>query len=126
MGPVSQNLVYVMGCVMKTIRIVMGAVIERTIMKDIFGLAMGLASHQEINVMGNVLKDTSIVVLVYAYVQTKCNIGKIAMDGALQIGYMKGTTGIAMGHAHQRVFHVMDIATKGMSNVAIHVYFLIK
>ena len=90
-------------------------------MKDIIGLVMELASLNFKDVMGNVMKGMSCVVLIIASGQTKCKIIKIAMDVVFQIMNMKETTGIAMEHAHPKVFHAKDNASKGLSYVAEHV-----
>ena len=97
-----------------------GGVTQTQALKDIIGLAMGLASIRENSVMGNVMKGMRSVVL-HVSVQTMCNIIKIVMDDAFQQLIMKETTGIVMGHAHPKISHVMVNAIKGMYNVAINV-----
>ena len=72
------------------------------------------------------MQGTSCAVLVNVYDQTKCKIIVIAMDSVYCYTIMKGSTGTAMAHAYQKVFHVMDIAKKVMSNVVEHVYNLTK
>ena len=105
----------------------MGGAFLIVLIKDIFGIAMGLVLIGRLNVMGNALKGMRHVVLMHANRKTKCIIIKVAMDCVFQFIIMKGATGIAMGNAHQRVYHVMEIASKGMRNVVTaHVYILIK
>ena len=123
---VSQNINRVMGCVIEIIRIVMGSAFQMTHIKKIIGSAMGLVLIEELNVTGNAIMGMRHAVLTYANHLINWNIFKIAMDGVFPKVITKGTTGIAMGHAHQKVFCVMDIVPRGTSNVAVHVYFLIK